>query len=80
MTDPKPPPKPFEYEPRRPKMRVRLTEDGPFIDLGVSHSELLVGILDTLDGISTLFVDVELDSSLRTALDAINVHRGKGKA
>lgn len=39
---------PFDPNPARPKLRVKLQENGPFVDLGISHSELIVGIIDTL--------------------------------
>jgi hypothetical protein len=71
--------KPYEPRPTRPKLRVRLREDGPFVDLGISHSELLVGILDTLDFLSSRVHGGGVADSLRTALDNLEVHRGKGK-
>ena len=79
MTNSKPSsPKPFSPRPRRPGMRVRLQEDAPFVDLGISHSELLVGILDTLDAIC-VHTGAGMAGSLRTALDNLNVHRGGKK-
>jgi hypothetical protein len=67
---------PYAPLPPRPQLRVRAKPGGPHVDLGISYSELIVGILDTLDRICT--DDAPMDQALRTALDAINVHR-RGK-
>ena len=44
-------PEPFNPNPVRPKLRIRLEDRGPFLDLGVSQSELLVGLIETVDRI-----------------------------
>lgn len=75
---PQAPKKPFSPQPARPKLRVRLEDDGPFVDLGISYSELIVGILDTLDDLCT-DSGVDLDGRIKTALDNLNVHRPGGK-
>jgi hypothetical protein len=57
-------------------MRVRLENDGPFVDLGVSHSELIVGILDALDQLCG-DSKTKLPVSLQQALSNLDVHRSK---
>jgi hypothetical protein len=60
-------------------MRVRLSKEGHWIDLGVSHSALLIGLIDTVARISKK-TGVSLHHDLVYALDNLDVHRPKGGA
>jgi hypothetical protein len=64
--------------PAEPGLRVRLRKDGPWVDLGISHSELIIGLLDTAKRCS-LASKVSLHPDLVYALDNLDVHRGVGK-
>lgn len=78
MTGPK---KPFSPRPARPKLRVRLEDDGPFVDLGISYSELIVGLLDTVE-IICIHTGAGMDDNIRVAIENLATHRpdrkGKG--
>lgn len=67
---------PFAPHPARPKLRVRLKDNGPHVDLGISYSELIVGILDTLNRICVQ-TGAGMDDNLRTALENLDVHRNR---
>jgi hypothetical protein len=43
--------KPFNPNPVRPKLRVRFEDRGPFLDLDVTQSDLLLGLIETVDRI-----------------------------
>lgn len=65
---------PFNPNPQEPGLRIRLQPKGPFIDLGISHSELLVGVLDTLYALGGGTMHA-VAPQLVTALENLNVHR-----
>jgi hypothetical protein len=66
---------PFSPNPARPKLRVKLVENGPFLDLGISYSELIVGIVDTLNELCEESPATHLAPALQRALEALEVHR-----
>jgi hypothetical protein len=68
-------PNPYSPHPSRPKLRVRLDDDGPYVDLGISYSELIIGILDTLENVCC-DTGTKLSLSLQLALNKLDVHRG----
>ncbi len=67
----------FTPQPTEPGMRVRLKKNGPWVDLGISQSRLIVGLLDTVSQLCDYSGAARLLSDdLRTALNNVNVHRG----
>ena len=39
---------PFTPRPPRPKLRIRLAENSPFVDLDVTGSDLVIGVIETI--------------------------------
>ena len=79
MDQPDPPPNHHAPKPEEPGMRVRLTKGGHWVDLGVSHSEILVGLMDTMARVCVK-TGVSPHPDLVYALDNLDVHRPKGGA
>jgi hypothetical protein len=72
-------PEVFSPKPKEPGMKVRLRKDGPWIDLGVTHSEILIGLIDSVARLCGN-AGVSLHADLVYAIDNLDVHRPKGGA
>lgn len=65
---------PHTPRPPRPKFKIRLDENSPYVDLGVTYSELLLGMIVTLGRICGS-TQTPPHPHLAKALDVLELHR-----